>query len=153
MTDCGTALTFNLINMLYNFTIRSFNPTSLNNFKTALSGTDWTSVSESHDVDEAYNLFWSSYIDLYELFFPKKQIRFNSNVHKRSPFMTAGLLISRQNKNALFKLQLAENTPANVNKYKIFKQTYFKTVREAQSFTFSANFKKILEILKKLGTH
>ena len=56
--------------------------------------------------------------------------------------MTAGLLISRQNKNALFKLQLAENTPANVNKYKIFKQTYFKTVRAAKKLYFQRKFQE-----------
>ncbi len=56
--------------------------------------------------------------------------------------MTAGLITSRQNKNTLFKLQLAENTPANVNKYKIFKQTYFKTVRAAKKLYFQRKFQE-----------
>jgi hypothetical protein len=56
--------------------------------------------------------------------------------------MTTGLLTSRQNKNTLFKLQLAENTPANVNKYKIFKQTYFKTVRAAKKLYFQHKFQE-----------
>jgi hypothetical protein len=122
--------------------VRSFNLVNLNNFNTALSGSDWSPVLESNDVDESYELFWSSYIELYELFFPKKQVRFNSNIHKRSPFMTLGLLTSRQNKNNLFKLQLVDNSPANVNKYKTFKQIYFKTVRAAKKLYFQRKFQE-----------
>ncbi len=36
-------------------------------FKTALGGTDWTAVLECNDVDAAYNEFWSTYSDLFEL--------------------------------------------------------------------------------------
>jgi hypothetical protein len=111
--------------------IRSFNLVNLTNFNNALSGTDWSPVTNSNDVDEAYEIFWSSYIQLYELFFPKKRVRFNRNVHKGTPFMTTGLLTSRRTKNVLFKLQLAQNTPENVDKYK-----RFKIVRVAKKLYF-----------------
>jgi hypothetical protein len=51
--------------------------------------------------------------------------------------MTAGLLISRLTKNALFKLQLSHNTSENIDKYRRFKQNYFKIFRAAKFFLFS----------------
>ncbi len=129
--------------------IRSFNLANLTNFNNALSGTDWSPVTNSNDVDEAYEIFWSSYIQLYELFFPKKRVRFNRNVHKGTPFMTTGLLTSRQTKNTLFKLQLAQNTPENVDKYKRFKQLYFKIVRAAKKLYFQRKFQNNMGNPKK----
>jgi hypothetical protein len=78
---------------------RSFTSQNLNNFKAALSGTDWSHVTNLYSVDDAYDPFWNIYLELYELFFPKKQVRFNRNIHKKSSFMTNGLLISRNTKN------------------------------------------------------
>jgi hypothetical protein len=129
--------------------VRSFNLVNLTNFNNALSGTDWSPVTSSNDVDEAYEKFWSSYIQLYDLFFPKKRVRFNRNVHKATPFMTAGLLTSRRTKNALFKLQLTQNTPENVDKYKRFKQLYFKIVRAAKKLYFQRKFQNNMGNPKK----
>jgi hypothetical protein len=94
--------------------VRQFSIANLNNFKIALGGTDWSPVLNSTNVETAYDVFWSSYNDLYELTFPKKKIRLNSNFHKRCPLMTNGLVISRQNKNKLYKMQLVNNSPENV---------------------------------------
>jgi hypothetical protein len=49
--------------------------------------------------------------------------------------MTNGLLISRRTKNNLYKKQIIDNSPQNVEKYKKFKQIYFKTLRAAKTFT------------------
>jgi hypothetical protein len=102
-------------------TSRNFSLNNLNNFKTALSGTDWLPVTNSNNVDDAYDIFWNSYSELFEVIFPKKQVRFNRNIHKMAPFMTAGLLVSRLTKNHLFKTKLLDNSPANAQKYKDFK--------------------------------
>jgi signal recognition particle subunit SEC65 len=50
--------------------------------------------------------------------------------------MTAGLLVSRKTKNDLYNLQLSNNTPDNVNRYKLYKQNYFKLVRAAKKLYF-----------------
>jgi len=116
--------------------VRSFTQHNLNNFKIALNGSDWTTVLNSTDVNAAYDEFSSIYSDLYELTFPQKKVRFNKNFHKQSPFMTAGLLISRQTKNNLFKIQLVNKTLDNVTKYKNYKQICFKTIRAAKKLYF-----------------
>jgi exonuclease III len=58
--------------------VRSFNLVNLTNFNNALSGTDWSPVTNSNDVDEAYEIFWSSFIQLYELFFSQKKSKIQS---------------------------------------------------------------------------
>jgi hypothetical protein len=105
---------------------RSFSPANLNNFKAALGGSDWSVVTNSLSVDDAFNEFWSIYTDLYELSFPKIKTRFNRNVHKQCPFMSNGLLISRQTKNQLYKAKICVNSPENVEKYRKYKTVYFK---------------------------
>jgi hypothetical protein len=65
--------------------------------------------------------------------------------------MTAGLLVSRKTKNDLYNLQLSNNTPDNVNRYKLYKQNYFKLCELQKNFTLSKNCKPIQKILKKLG--
>jgi hypothetical protein len=114
-----------------------------------LGGTDWSSVSEATNVDEAYDIFWKSYTDLFELNFPKKRSRFNKNIHKRSPFMTAGLLVSRKTKNLLFKLQLENNSEENIQKYKNFKQIYARTLRAAKKLYFKKKLQDNIKNPKK----
>jgi hypothetical protein len=86
---------------------RSFSQANLNHFKAELGGSDWSAVTNVINVDDAFNEFWSIYTDLYELSFPKIKTRFNKNVHKQCPFMTNGLLISRQTKNSLLKAKVS----------------------------------------------
>ncbi len=50
--------------------------------------------------------------------------------------MTAGLLVSRKTKNDLYTIQLSNNSPENVAKYKTYKQNYFKIVRAAKKLYF-----------------
>jgi hypothetical protein len=134
------------------FADRSFSTQNLNNFKAALGGTDWSVVTNVNDVDLAYDNFWNSYSELYEMSFPKKNIRFNRNIHKNSPFMTAGLLISRKTKNQLFKNQLVEKTPVNVQKYKTFKQIFDRTLRAAKKLYFQTKLQENAKNPKKPGT-
>ncbi len=90
-------------------------------------------------------------MELYELFFPKKKVRFNRNIHKASPFMTAGLLISRKTKNDLFKLQLSNPDLVNVTKYRTYKQNYFKIIRAAKKLNSKQNLKLTQKIPKRPG--
>ncbi len=116
---------------------RSFSIAKLNNFKAALGGSDWSVVTNSLNVDDAFNEFWSIYTDLYELSFPKIKTRFNRNVHKQCPFMSNGLLISRQTKNQLYKAKICVNSPENAEKYRKYKTVYFKCLRAAKKLYFT----------------
>jgi hypothetical protein len=130
---------------------RLFSPTNLNNFKAALGGSDWTSVTNVNNVDNAFNEFWAIYSDLYELSFPKIKTHFNKNVHKQCPFMTNGLLISRQTKNQLYKAKISVNSPENCEKYRKYKLAYFKCLRAAKKLYFTQKLQANAKIQKKHG--
>ncbi len=63
---------------------------------------------------------------------PVTQKRFNKNIHKRHPFMTQGLLISRNTKNKLHKKAMADPNPLNILNYKRYKTNYFRTLLGAK---------------------
>ncbi len=70
--------------------------------------------------------------------------------------MTAGLIVSHKTKNDLYNVQLSNNSPENVAKYKAYKQNYFKIVRAAKKLCFknklqenSKNPKKTWETLNE----
>jgi exonuclease III len=113
-------------------TSRLFNERTLNNFKAALGGANWEPVTCTNDVNIAYDEFWSIYTELFELTFPLKTMRFNKNIHTKNPFMTAGLLKSRETKNHLYHLTLSDPSAESKTRYKNFKTLYFKTVRAAK---------------------
>jgi len=92
-------------------TFRSFTLDNLNRFKLLLGGTDWNNVLNHVDVEEAYDAFWAQYTLNFELCFPLRKIRFNRNVHKKNPFMSQGLLNSREIKNKMH-LKTYSKTPS-----------------------------------------
>ncbi len=80
---------------------REFSNQKMLEFRAALGNTDWNSVANKTNVDEAYEEFWNIYKELYNSKFPLKHISFNKNKLKIHNFMTNGLLISRNRKKIL----------------------------------------------------
>jgi hypothetical protein len=72
------------------------------------------------------------YKNCHDASFPLKRKRFNKNIHKKNPFMTLGLLTSRNSKNKLHKISITEPTGANIQKYKQFKSLYSRVLRGAK---------------------
>jgi hypothetical protein len=83
-TDCGTLVT-DISDHFINFqqlsshtnkddhkriTSRKFNAVNIDRFKLLIQGTDWQPVSRSNDVNEAFNIFWTEFSQLYEICFP-----------------------------------------------------------------------------------
>jgi hypothetical protein len=128
---------------------RDYSLQNLNNFKAELSAKDWTDVYNSRDVNLAYNEFWSVYKNCHDVCFPLKRKRFNKNIHKKNPFMTLGLLTSRNTKNKLHKLSIVEPNVENIQKFKIFKTTYFRVLRGAKKLYFTSKLQENAKNSKK----
>jgi hypothetical protein len=97
------------------------------------------------------------YKNCHDVCFPLKSKRFNKNIHKKNPFMTLGLLTSRNSKNKLHKISIAEPTGANIQKYKQFKTLYSRVLRGAKKLYFTSklaenakNPKKTWETLNEI---
>ena len=76
---------------------------------------------------ENYDIFMKLIQDAKNLHFPKKTVKFNKKKHKKSKWMTYGILNSINNKNRLYELLL--KTDVNSDKYAALKAT-FKQYRE-----------------------
>jgi hypothetical protein len=136
---------------------RDFSQQNLNEFKREMSQVDWNPVCLKSNINEAYDEFWKIYTGIFDQKFPLRRIRFNKNIHKLQNFMTNGLLISRNTKNALHKTSIADPTAANVKKYKDFKTIYQRVSRAAKKLYFSSkleanasNPKKTWETLNEI---
>jgi len=138
-------------------TIRSFSLDNLNRFKLLLSGTDWDDVLNNLNVEEAYDAFWAHYTVNFELCFPLRKIRFNRNIHSKNPFMSQGLMKSRDTKNRMHLNTLINTSEHTVTLYKNYCKLYYKTVRAAkkQHYTHklqtnTSNVKKTWDTLNEI---
>ena len=76
---------------------------------------------------ENYDIFMKLIQDAKNLHFPKKTVKFNKKKHKKSKWMTYGILNYINNKDRLYKLLL--KTDVSSDKYAVLKAT-FKQYRE-----------------------
>ena len=85
------------------FLDRIINKNTKEKFREVLNNLQWNNVTCQNDVNLAFDEFWNTFSALYDFYLPITKIKFNRNVHKINCFMTRGLLISRNTKNALYK--------------------------------------------------
>jgi hypothetical protein len=137
-------------------TSRLFTIDKINAFKFLLSNANWQYVLDKLDVNTAYESFWDIYKNNFESTFPLTKVKFNRNIHKKTGFITAGLLISRGTKLSLHKQSLINPTFAAINQYKQFRNIYTKTLRAAKKLHIlnllkenKGNAKKTWEILNE----
>jgi hypothetical protein len=95
----------------------------MDRFKLLLSGVNWNIVTDSVDVNVAFEHFWAEFKQLYDLCFPLTTQKFNRNTHRVNGYMTAGLLISRSTKNKLHNAAVCYPSPENINTYKLIETT------------------------------
>jgi hypothetical protein len=129
---------------------RDYSLNNLNTFKRELSEKDWGCVVNSQEINTSYSEFWNVYKTCHDAAIPLKKKRFNKNIHKKHPFMTLGLLISRKTKNKLHKRSIAEPSEANTQRYKQFKTLYFRTLRGAKKLHFTNKLKENAKNPKKI---
>ena len=119
----------------------------------ALGGMNWDPVTTAPDVNSAYDEFYLIYSELFELTFPLKTVRFNKNIHTKNPFMTPGLLKSRETKSRLYQATVSDLSAETTASYKNYKNLYFKTVRAAKKQYYRQKLTEHAKNPKKLGKH
>ena len=71
-------------------------------FKQKLYETNWDDIEVSQNPDEAYESFLNKFSDLYDTYFPKKQIKLKSK-DLQSPWITNGIRKSSKRKQRLYE--------------------------------------------------
>ena len=90
---------------------RNFSQANVNRFKKALHNYNWDHVISENCPQLAFTNFTNTFNNLIDVFFPESSKKFNSNLQKIEPWMSAGILVSRRNKGLLYKSQLKNPTP------------------------------------------
>jgi len=111
---------------------RIFSQNNLLKFKNLMNLENWELVTQCTEVDNAYDIFWSTYQIHFNNCFPVSRIKFNRKIHKCNNFMTPGLLKSRETKLSLHKASLVNPTPLCLNMYKNYRKLYQKILRASK---------------------
>jgi len=135
---------------------REINPTSIKNFKNLLMEMNWELVSESNDVNGAYDLFLDFFTKQYDKAFPVKSIKIKTK-SLLSPWMTRGLLKSSRKKQRLYENFLKHKTYKNEQKYKTYKNLFEKTKHQSKRIYYqntlmknNGNSKKTWDTIKEI---
>ena len=135
--------------------IRVMNTENKDRFKEAMSNITWNEVLREDCPNRACDNFLDTFLDLFELFFPTKRVKFNKNIHKRCKFMTKGLLVSRKRKIKLQYLAKNSRDPILELQYRNYKNLYNKLINKAKKLSYNysvlaagSDTKKIWGILK-----
>ncbi len=127
---------------------RNMSLTNLQNFKNALHALTWREVLTDHDINSSFNTFWDTFSTLFELHFPIIKTKFNKNLHPKNDFMTPGLLISRSNKNRLYKLAINDSNQF-LNKYRAYRNLFNTVLRASKKLHYETKFKQYAKNPKK----
>jgi hypothetical protein len=130
---------------------------NMTNLQNNLKNLHWNDVLATDNVDDYYNLFWTTFKTLYDLHIPMVTVRLNRNYLRLNGFMTNGLLVSRRTKLGLLKISLVNPTLENKQKFKLYRNLYNKLIRIAKKDHIhekleanKKNPKKTWEILNEL---
>ena len=111
---------------------RNFSATNVERFKKAIQNYKWDHVTAEACPQLAFTNFSNTLNNFIDIFFPETVNKFNRNINKIEPWMTAGILTSRRNKGTLYKAQLKNPNANNCEKFKTFRNLYNIVVRTAK---------------------
>ncbi len=138
-------------------TARNFCTSNLDKFKANLTNINWNFINEEPDAQSSYNSFSDVFHNLYNMHFPLVTTKFNRNFHKIEPWITTGLLISRNNKLKLASQSAKYPTLTNVTEYKLYRNLYNKILRMSKKNFYdkklgenTSNLKKTWDILRSV---
>ena len=113
-------------------TSRNYSLNNVENFKRALGAETWDNLYTCNDTQESYNIFSSKFHELFDLLFPLYTVKFNKNIHYKEKWFSRGLVVSRMEKNRLDDIAAKCPIPANIKKFKDFRNLYNKITKAAK---------------------
>jgi len=128
---------------------RDFSQRNIELFKQKLVICEWDDICNIDDTERAYNAFHTKFFNLYNDNFPERAIRFNKNFHKKEPWITAGILVSRRTKNRLAKESFVNPSETNRNNFKQYRNIYNRVIRDAKKAYFHSELIANKNNLKK----
>ena len=110
---------------------RAINDNKIDSFRENLSRVDWSHVFNNDNANEAYNIFLSTFLRIYDCTFQKEIFEIKAKT-RRSPWMTKGLIRSSKIKQRLYNKLLKNRSVNNEDRYKTYKNLFEKLKRAAK---------------------
>ena len=140
------------------FMSRNLNEHKLILINEKLHDIDWNGNLTSSDVNLNFNYLSDSIDRVMDEIAPRCIVKISAKRRFVEPWMTTSLEQSANKKNLLYKQTLQNNsTPADVNNYKIYRNTYNRIKRHAQetyyqkkALDFKNNTKKLWKLINKV---
>jgi hypothetical protein len=129
--------------------VRNFSDHNISCFSNQLSTTDWLGVTSENDPGAAFDKFSQLFKTVHDNFFTPQVKRFNKNIHKKNPWMSQGLLVSRNTKLKLAKLCFSSPCQVNNINYKMYRNMYNSLIRAAKKIHFANALKNNSKNLKQ----
>ena len=134
---------------------RYFSQKNIDKFQTLLEHTNFDQVLLINCPNKAYNTFVQLYMTAFDQSFPLRNVKANKKFIKRKPWMTPGLLNSSRTKAKLLTKKLNKPNTLNIDKYRIYNNTY-NTIKRSMKVQYyntmlkenKYNIKKSWSILK-----
>ena len=125
-------------------------------FQRALSETNWSEMyMQCDNVQSAFSMFHSRYVDLVDKHFPKRKIK--STYSNRNPWLTSALKQSIRKKNRLYAKFKRIQCSYNECHYKIYRNQHSSLLKYAEKTYYAdllksnkSNLKKTWNILKHI---
>ena len=111
--------------------------------------TSWYDIKASKSPDEAHKSFFNKFSDLYDTYFPKKQIKLKSK-DLQSPWITNNIKKFSKRKQRLYEKFLINWNEKNELEYKTYKKPFESIKKRSKKLHFSNLVLKYKHI-KKTG--
>ena len=131
---------------------RSFKQSNVETFRRKLDAIDFTCIMNIDCPNIAYDTFLELYLNAFDESFPLKDVNVRSKYIKREPWFTSGLLKSSKTKSKLLSIKLRYPTDENIQKYKIYNNTFNKLKRKMKIFYYKSTLEEFKNDTKKCWT-
>ena len=103
------------------------------NFRVALAEIDWNKLHAARDAQQAFTMFHSIFLKLYNEHFPKRRVKTKYN--NRKPWLSQGLKLSIRTKNKLYLTYVKLKCLRNELSYKSYRNKLNHTSRLLKGIT------------------
>ena len=121
-------------------------------FREKLQLNDWTSIMINEDPVTAFSEFSSTLKNIYEDSFPLIESKPNKTKIPINPWFTSALLVSRKNKEKLFKKKMLNPNPINIAAFRNYNSVYRSLIKKAKASYFYSKFQEYSKDIKKTWT-
>ena len=128
---------------------RTFSLNNVNSFKVALNAINWNQLQAIDSMQDCYDHFADIFYTLFNLHFPITTKKLSKKFNKINPWMTNGLLVSRQRKIALCKQSFIHPYEPFLSTFKNYRNLYSKLIKASKKLYFQQQLKKYQSDSKK----